>query len=388
MTDIKEQVRERYAKSAQTMDDASDGTPPTLGLGDPVGLAALKPGETVLDLGSGPGRDLLAAARGVGPTGRAIGVDMTAEMIQRSRAAASREDLRNVSVIDGDLERLPVPCGAIDVVISNCVINLVPDKRRALIEAYRVLRPGGRLAILDTAFETEPPPEVREDPLAWCGCVGGSLLKSAYEAILTDIGFSDVRIEWQGVTCGESCESGFVEARSVAVHATKPGTPAHNMRPAVPADRSAIEALLRAESLPREGLRTEDAVVALVDGAIVGAVALERHGKASMLRSLVVAPSHRKQGIGWCLVGAALDIARWSGGEDVYLLTENAQTYFAKCFAPVSFKRLTEAVPDSALVGCCSSATAMHLSFEEADLPMLGRPSRKELPTFQDGACC
>jgi hypothetical protein len=88
------------------------------------------------------------------------------------------------------------------------------------------------------------------------------------------------------------------------------------------------------------------------------------------------------------LVGAALDIARWSGGTDVYLLTESAQAYFGKIFTPVSFKRLSEAVADSALVGCCSSATAMHLSFEAADLPLLGRPSRKELPTFQDGACC
>jgi len=388
MTDIKDRVRERYAKSAQTMEDASDGTPPTLGLGDPVALAALKPGETVLDLGSGPGRDLLAAARDVGPTGRAIGVDMTTEMIERSRAAASRDGFHNVSVIDGDLERLPIPCGTIDVVISNCVINLVPDKRRALIEAYRVLRPGGRLAILDTAFATEPPAEVREDPLAWCGCVGGSLLKSEYEAILADIGFTDVRIEWQDVTCGESCESGLVEARSVAVHATKTGTPAHNMRPAVPADREAIEALLRAESLPTDGLRTEDAIVALDKGQVVGVVALERYGTNSMLRSLVVAPTHRGQRLSHNLVGAALDIARWSGGTDVYLLTENAQTFFGKIFTPVSFKQLSEAVSGSALVGCCSSATAMLLSFEEADLPLLGRPSRKELPTFQDGACC
>src|SRR5207249_4776270 len=154
---------------AKTLGDEPDGTPPTLGLGDPVALAALEAGETVLDLGSGPGRDVIAAAHAVGPTGRSIGVDFTAEMLERARQATA--GLGNVSIIEGDLERLPVPCGAIDVVISNCVINLVPDKRRALIEAYRVLRPGGRLSILDTAFETEPSEDVRNDPKAWCGCV-------------------------------------------------------------------------------------------------------------------------------------------------------------------------------------------------------------------------
>jgi SAM-dependent methyltransferase/predicted GNAT family acetyltransferase len=342
----------------------------------------------VLDLGSGPGRDLLAAARAVGPNGRSIGVDFTQEMIERARRTAAEAGLQNVSIVEGDLERLPVPCGAVDVVISNCVINLVPDKRRALIEAFRVLRPGGRLAVLDTAFATEPPPEVRADPNAWCGCVGGSLVASDYEAILRDIGYEDVRLEWQDSSCGEACSTDSIQSLAVAVTGRKPGTPEHNLRPAVPTDRAAIEALLGAEGLPSDGLRTEDAVVALDDGVVVGTVALERHGTQSMLRSLVVAPSHRKQGIGRKLVGAALDIARWSGGQGVYLLTEDAQSYFAKYFSPVSFKQLSEAVGDSKLVGCCSSATAMHLSFEEADLPLLSKPSLKPLPTFQDGACC
>lgn len=367
---MKETVRERYARSARTMQDAPDGTPPTLGLGDPVALAALQPGETVLDLGSGPGRDVLAAARIVGASGRSIGVDFTREMIDRARAVAREAGLENVSIIDGDLERLPVPCGAIDVVISNCVINLVPDKRRALVDAYRVLRPGGRLAVLDTAFETEPPAEVRNDPEAWCGCVGGSLLRSEYEAILRDIGFEDVKVERLDGSCGEACSPDDLSTLSVAVTATKPGTPRHGLRPAVPADRAAIEALLGAESLPVEGLRTEDTVVALDEGAVVGAVALERYGSASMLRSLVVAPTHRRQGIGRRLVGAALDIARWSGGEEVLLASEDAEDYFARFrFVAVSGAR-------------------MRLSFEEADLPLLGKPSRKELPTFQDGSCC
>jgi len=314
---------------------------------------------------------VIAAAKAVGPTGRSIGVDFTPEMLERARGATA--SLSNVSIIEGDLERLPVPCGAIDVVISNCVINLVPDKRRALIEAYRVLRPGGRLSILDTAFETEPPAELRNDSDAWCGCVAGSLVRSDYEALLRDIGFEDVAVRRQDETCGDACSADDVQSLSVAVTATKPGTPVHDIRPAVPADREAIEALV---TEPPEGLRTEDAVVALDDGRVTGVVALERYGSSSLLRSLAGEPKHQ-------LVGAALDIARWSGGTDVYVLTDDA-SFFGKIFKPVSLKRLREAVGESAGGG----TTAMHLSFEDADLPLLGRPSRKELPTFSDGACC
>jgi SAM-dependent methyltransferase len=359
---MKESVRERYAAHAKTLDDAPDGTPPTLGLGDPVALAQLQPGETVLDLGSGPGRDVIAAARAVGKTGRSIGVDFTPEMLERARLATSGLD--NVSIIDGDLERLPLPCGAIDVVISNCVINLVPDKRRALVEAFRVLRPGGRLAILDTAFESEPGAEVRNDEQAWCACVGGSLVRSDYEALLKDIGFEDVQLRRNDEECCDTCSTD-VDSLAVAVTATKPGTPVHDIRPAVPADH--VETLLG-------DVRVEDAAVALSDGRVVGAIALERHGANALLRGPAGEPKHQ-------LVGAALDIARWSGGTDVYVLTED-QAFFAPIFKPVSSKRVREAT------GAAGPGAAMHLSFEDADLPLLGRPSRKELPTFQDGACC
>lgn len=391
MTEVKDTVRARYARHAVELPE--EHIPPTLGLGDPVALADLKPGETVLDLGSGPGRDLLAAARAVGPTGRSIGVDFTPEMIERAQTAVRDAGLRNVSILQGDLERLPVPCGAVDAVISNCVINLVPDKRRALVEAFRTLRPGGRLAILDTAFASEPGPEVRSDPDAWCGCVGGSLVASEYEAILDDIGYADVDLRWIDESCGEACAANGIRSLAVAVTARKaadahPGTA---LRPAVPGDRDVIHALLEAEGLPTDGLRTEDALVALDGSTVVGAVALERFGDTAMLRSLVVAPEHRRRGIGFRLAAGALEVARWSGIEEVHLFTEEAQAFFAKFgFDAVSGKRTREAVPQSPLVAdtCCSTATAMRLSFEEADLPMLAKPSRKELPTFQGNSCC
>ncbi len=386
---MKEAVHERYARHAVELPKSE--VPPTLGLGDPVELARLQPGETVLDLGSGPGRDLLEAARQVGPTGRAIGVDFTQEMIERARASAAEGGLATVTILEGELEKLPLHCGAVDVVISNCVINLVDDKRRALIEAFRALRPGGRLAILDTAFDSEPGDAVRSSNDSWCSCVGGALVASDYEAILKDIGYEDVSLDNLDADCGESCSSDGVTVRSVAVTARKPGESTPTLRPAVPADRERIDALLRDASLPTDGLRTEDVIVALHDGTVVGAIALERFGDAAMLRSLVVAPEHREQSHGKRLVIAALEVGRWSGALEIHLLTEEAQRFFAPFgFEPVSGQIVKDACAASSLIEnqCCTTATAMRLSFEDANLPLLSKPSKKPLPTFQDGACC
>lgn len=390
MSDVKHIVRQRYAEHATTLPETAE--PPTLGLGDVVALARLEPGETVLDLGSGPGRDLFAAARAVGDSGRAIGVDFTPEMLDRSRRGAAEAGLANVSILEGELERLPVPCGAVDVVISNCVINLVDDKRRALVEAFRALRPGGRLAVLDTAFPAEPGEAARTDADSWCSCVGGALVESDYAALLEDIGFTDVSLERTAGDCGEACTTSLQEL-AVAVTARKPvdAHPGTDLRPGVPADRLAVDALLASEGLPTDGLRTEDVLVAVRDGEVVGTVALERFEGAALLRSLAVASAHRKDGIGFRLVAGALEVARWSGLHEVHLLTENAQGYFARFgFAPVSGALVKEACAGSALVSgqCCTTATAMRLTFEGADLPMLGRPSAKPLPTIQPGACC
>jgi N-acetylglutamate synthase-like GNAT family acetyltransferase/SAM-dependent methyltransferase len=386
---MKEAVRDRYAKHAVELPQSE--VPPTLGLGDPVALAKLQPGETVLDLGSGPGRDLLEAARQVGVTGRAIGVDFTPEMIERARASAAEAGLGNVAILNGELEGLPVHCGAVDVVISNCVINLVDDKRAALVETYRALRPGGRLAVLDTAFEAEPGPAVRESNDAWCACVGGSLVASDYEALLTDIGFENVSLEFIDGDCGESCSTDSIVAKSLAVTATKPGDSTPTLRPAVGSDRDAIESLLKTSSLPTDGLRIEDAIVALDGTTVVGAVALERFGTSALLRSLVVDEQARNKGLGRRLVIAALEVARWAKVAEIHLLTEDAQRFFTPFgFEAVSGTLVKEAAAESALVSgqCCTTATAMRLSFEEANLPLLSKPSIKPLPTFQDGACC
>lgn len=165
------------------------------GCGDPITLAALQPGEIVLDLGSGAGLDCLLAAQKVGETGRVIGVDMTPEMIDRARANAKRVNATNVEFRQGYLENLPVETGMVDVIISNCVINLSPDKEKVFTEAFRVLKPGGKLAVSDIVTDGELPELVRNSLSAWAGCVAGAVEATEYIAMMEAVGFTDISIK-------------------------------------------------------------------------------------------------------------------------------------------------------------------------------------------------
>ncbi len=165
-----------------------------LGCGAPLGLLALKPGETVLDLGSGPGLDVFLAARQVGAAGRVIGVDMTPAMLERARANAAKIGLANVEFREGRLEALPVESGTIDAVTSNCVINLVPDKRAVFAEIARVLRPGGRVVISDILLNSRLPPAVEKDLLAYVGCVSGAVRREEYFALVGAAGLEGVEV--------------------------------------------------------------------------------------------------------------------------------------------------------------------------------------------------
>jgi SAM-dependent methyltransferase len=172
-----------------------DALKASLGCGNPTALAELKPGESVLDLGSGGGIDVLLSARRVGPTGFAYGLDMTDEMLalaEQNKAAAGAE---NVQFLKGHIEEIPLPDATVDVVISNCVINLAADKGRVLREAYRVLKPGGRFAVSDVVAQGALPDDLRADMEAWVGCVAGALEEGEYRRLLTDAGFADVDVE-------------------------------------------------------------------------------------------------------------------------------------------------------------------------------------------------
>src|SRR6266540_3275415 len=236
--DIKETVKEKYAEAALKVlggergscgpsgacgcDPVSDnlydvteesGLPEgavlaSLGCGNPTALADLHEGEVVLDLGSGGGIDVLLSARRVGPTGKAYGLDMTDEMLALARANQAKAGATNVEFLKGEIENIPLPGASVDVLISNCVINLSADKRRVIAEAFRVLKPGGRLAVSDVVVRGEVPVAVRRSMELWVGCVAGALEEPEYRRLLADAGF-----EWIGVEPTRIYE--FEDARAV-----------------------------------------------------------------------------------------------------------------------------------------------------------------------------
>ena len=167
----------------------------SLGCGNPTALAELSPGETVLDLGSGGGIDVLLSAKRVGPTGMAYGLDMTDEMLALAEENRQKSGLANVRFLKGEIENIPLPNDSVDVIISNCVINLSGDKDRVLREAFRVLRPGGRFAVSDVVVRGEVPPAIRKSMELWIGCVAGALSDADYTSKLRAAGFGDIDIE-------------------------------------------------------------------------------------------------------------------------------------------------------------------------------------------------
>ena len=227
MQDIKEVVKEKYGQAALRVstggssccgasgalegccdpitsnlyDSAQQGEIPeaalkaSLGCGNPTLLAALNPGETVLDLGSGGGIDVLLSARRVGPTGKAYGLDMTDEMLALANENKRSAGVENVEFLKGEIENIPLPDNSVDVIISNCVINLSSNKDRVIAEAFRVLKPGGRFAVSDVVTKGEMLPEIRKSVLLWVGCISGALEENEYKSKLAAAGFENIDVE-------------------------------------------------------------------------------------------------------------------------------------------------------------------------------------------------
>jgi arsenite methyltransferase len=167
----------------------------SLGCGNPTALAELREGETVLDLGSGGGIDVLLSARRVGPTGKVYGLDMTDEMLELARRNQAEAGVKNVEFLKGQIESIPLPDESVDVIISNCVVNLSADKQQVIREAFRVLKPGGRFAVSDVVVRGEMPPEARRSMELWVGCVAGALEENEFKRLLTEAGFENAEVE-------------------------------------------------------------------------------------------------------------------------------------------------------------------------------------------------
>jgi arsenite methyltransferase len=250
---IKEAVKERYGQAALRVikggssccgtAPASEGSPDpitsnlydgsqtsqvpeeallaSLGCGNPTALAALKPGETVLDLGSGGGIDVLLSAKRVGPSGKAYGLDMTDEMLALARENQRKAGVENVEFLKGEMEKIPLPDDSVDVIISNCVINLSADKDQVLREAFRVLKPGGRLAVSDIVVHGAIPAEIRRSVELWVGCIAGALEENEYLSKLAKAGFEVVSIEPTRIYRAEDAR-GLLSGEGIDVDAIAP----------------------------------------------------------------------------------------------------------------------------------------------------------------------
>ncbi len=205
----------------QVADLPPEAVQASLGCGNPTALAQLTPGEVVLDLGSGGGIDVLLSARRVGPTGKAYGLDMTDDMLALARENQRKAGLQNVEFLKGEMEHIPLPDNSVDVIISNCVINLSAKKDRVFAEAYRVLKPGGRLAVADVVVRGEVPSVIRRNMELWVGCVAGALQESEYVSKLERAGFQSIGIEPTRVYDIEDAR-GFLSGHGIDVEAVAP----------------------------------------------------------------------------------------------------------------------------------------------------------------------
>jgi arsenite methyltransferase len=252
-TDIKEVVKEKYGEAAlrvtsggsswcgatsasgcadpitsnlydavQAGDVPQEALLASLGCGNPTALAKLNPGEVVLDLGSGGGIDVLLSARRVGPTGKAYGLDMTDEMLALANENKRKAGAENVEFLKGEIEHIPLPDNSVDVIISNCVINLSADKDQVLREAFRVLKPGGRFVVSDVVTRGEISPDIRKSVLLWIGCVAGALDENEYRRKLTAAGFDQIDLEptrvYRAADAREFLTSAGIDAEAIAPH--------------------------------------------------------------------------------------------------------------------------------------------------------------------------
>jgi len=367
----------------------SDAVQNAFGCGNPLAFAGVRPGQVVLDIGSGAGIDCLIGAEKVGPTGRVIGLDMTLEMIERARRNAREAGVTNVEFRLGEAEKMPVGDGSVDWVISNCVINLSPDKPAVFREIARVLRPGGRISISDIVAE-DLPEAVRESRDAWTGCLAGAISEKAYVQGLEAAGLRGVQASSRLVYdasqlsglfsrsgCGLTGElSGDAKALAQAAagkvwsarfEGVKPHPPSVVSEVAIAQARAedlhVIQALLAEAELPGDiEAHLSHSLVARHDGRLVGCIGMEVHGRDALFRSLAVTPAYRGLGLAWRLYERLVKRARAKGVERAYLLTTTIEPLAERWgFRRIDRAQVPEAIRDTSEFrgACCASAVAM-----------------------------
>jgi N-acetylglutamate synthase-like GNAT family acetyltransferase/SAM-dependent methyltransferase len=367
----------------------ADAVQNSFGCGNPLAFAGVEPGQVVLDIGSGAGIDCLIAAERVGPAGRVIGLDMTPEMIERARKNAREAGVTNVEFRLGDAEKMPVEDSSVDWVISNCVINLSPDKPSVFREIARVLKPGGRISISDIVAE-DLPTAIRESQDAWTGCLAGAISEAEYIQGLKAAGLRGVRAssrlvyeagQLQGLfgdsACGPtpgSCGDIGALARSAAgkIWSAKfegvkhyPATVASEVtiEPAGGGDLLQIQKVLAEVDLPAEvESHLADFLVARHHGRVVGCIGMEPRGSDALFRSLAVKPAYRGLGLGRRLFEALEALARRKGVKRAYLLTTTIERLAESWgFRRLDRDQVSPAIRETSEFrgGCCASAVPM-----------------------------
>jgi N-acetylglutamate synthase-like GNAT family acetyltransferase/2-polyprenyl-3-methyl-5-hydroxy-6-metoxy-1,4-benzoquinol methylase len=365
----------------------ADAVENSFGCGTPLAFAGVQLGQVVLDIGSGAGIDCFIAAEKVGPTGKVIGLDMTPEMIERARQNAKEAGVTNVEFRFGDAEKMPVEDTSVDWVISNCVINLSPDKPAVFGEIGRILRPGGRISISDIVAQ-DLPDAVRQSRDAWTGCLAGAISEEAYVRGLEKAGLREVRVtsrivydasQLKGLFGSSCCGAGAGQDTAALADAAAgkiwsarfEGVKPHSasvttevtIAPAKKGDRPAIEALLAEAGLPTDvEPHLGDFLVARHRGDIVGCTGMEVQGQDALFRSLAVSPGYRGAGISRRLYDALVEKARAKSVRKAYLLT----TTIVSLAESWGFQRIARDQVPEAIRGttqfrgaCCESAVSM-----------------------------
>jgi len=378
----------------------ADAVQNAFGCGNPLGLAGVEHGQVVLDIGSGAGIDCLIAAEKVGPSGRIIGLDMTPEMIERARKNAREAGVVNVEFRLGDAEKMPVADASVDWVISNCVINLSPDKPAVFREIARVLKPGGQISISDIVAE-DLPPAIRESRDAWTGCLAGAISEAEYVRGLEAAGLRGVRASSRlvydasqlrglfgdsacGLTPGSCGDVGALaqvtpgKIWSARFEGVKPFLKAVasevKVMPAQAEDISAIKTLLAEAELPGdvEGHR-DDFLVARHEKKVVGCVGMEVRGSDALFRSLAVTPAYRGIGLGQRLYTTLEELAKRRGVTRAFLLTNSIEALVERWgFHRINRAQVPQAIQETSEFrsGCCASAVPMG-----KDLRLPGMPN-------------